>query len=161
MIMRYDIEVASAKMFADYLEELCSTDVGQIMDAKACPIVTFFDPMSVDDADRLVVMCPDAVIDVNDRGCFAATIDIGIKTLWTQATIKKNFDIHFQRVNDVRDKLMPNDIIDRLTPFFPTGMVVNFVQPRRNFKTHIAESSAAKWIYSSSVFDINGYFTAA
>ncbi|MEI8289578.1 MAG: hypothetical protein WCH99_08890 [Verrucomicrobiota bacterium] len=159
--MRYDIEIASAQLFADYLNALCSVADGYVMEAKKCPIVTFFDPMSVDDADRCTVMCPDADIDIADTGRFKATMDIGLKKLWAQPTIKADFDVHFQRVQDVRDKLMPIDIVTRLKPFLPDGMVIDFVQPRRQFKTHIAESTQAKWIYSGTMFDIEGYFTAA
>ena len=158
--MRYDIETAAAEMFAGYLKALCSVADGYVMDAKKCPIVTFFDPMSVDDADRLVVMCPDSDIDTADTGRFKATMDIGLKKMWTQPNIDEDFSVHFQRVKDVRDKLMAKDIIARLDPFLPDGMVVDFVQPRRQFKTHIAESTQAKWIFSGTMFGIEGYFMA-
>ena len=91
---------------------------------------------------------------------FTALIDVGLKTLWTQATIAKDFKKHRERLNDVRDKLMPLDIITRLTPYLPCGMVVDFVQPKKQFETHVAESTQAKWIYSGTKFEINGFFSS-
>lgn len=158
--MRLDIEVAAAELFAEFLKKYASTQPGQVTDALACPVVTFFDPMSVDDADRVVVMCPDAETDAAEPGHFTATVDVGIKTLWKQASIKADFLKHFARVKDVRDKLNAVGIIGLLTPLMPAGMALDFVNPKKRFKTHIAESSAAKWIYSGAEFEIAGYFTA-
>lgn len=157
--MRYDVEMAASQLFADYLEALCSTGAGQIMDPNGCSIVTFFDPMSIADDDRVVVMVPNAVTDSPDPGCFVATMDIGLKTLWAQATIANDFEVHFARLNDVRDKLMPVDLMNRLTPYLPDGMNLNFIQRSKQFSTHIAESSTAKWIYSGTIFTISGYFS--
>lgn len=157
--MRYDIEDSVTKIFADYLSVAASTAVGQVCDPNRCPIVTFFDPMSVDDADRIVVRCPDAVTDPADMGRFSAEIEVGIKTLWTQVNIKKKFSEHHQRVNDIRDKLMAPSIIALLATVTPAGVALDFVHPRKHFKTHVAESTQAKWIYSETSFSINGYFT--
>jgi hypothetical protein len=159
--MRYDLEFAASELFSKYLQNLCSTAVGQIMDSKACPIVTFYDPMSIDDADRLTVMSTSGDTDIYDRGRFTALIDVGLKTLWTQATIQADFKRHRERLNDVRDKLMPLDIITRLQPFLPDGMNVDFVQPKKQYETHVAESTQAKWIYSCTKFEVNGFFTAS
>lgn len=158
--MRYDIEKAASDMFTDYLKALCSTQAGQVMDPNGCQIVTFYDPMSIDDADRLTVMVPDSETDAPDPGCFSATVDIGLKTLWTQPTVKDDFCKHFARLNDVRDKLIlqPADILTRISPYIPPGIELNRIQPRKKFSTHIAESTAAKWIYSGTTFIINGYF---
>jgi len=157
--MRYDVEMASSQMFADYLNALCSTAAGQIMNKEGCPIVTFYDPMSVDDADRVTVMVPNAFTDSPDPGCFTATISIGLKTLWTQPNIKNDFCKHFARLTDVRDKLMPNDLFNRIQPYIPPGISLNFIERRKQFETHIAESSAATWIYSGTTFSISGYFS--
>lgn len=160
--MRYDVETAAATLFANYLNAVASTQPGYVLDPAACPIVTFFDPMSVADADRVVVMCPTATTDIPDAGRFQATMDIGVKTQWTQATITAQFKMHFARVNDVRDKLMlaPLALATALVPYLPQGMAVDFVQPQKHFSTHIAESSTSKWIYSGTQLDIVGYFTA-
>lgn len=156
--MRYDVEIAVSDILTAYLKALASTKPGQILDPSACPIVTFYDPMSVDDADRVTVMVPNAETDAANPGNFSATVDIGLKTLWTQATLKNSFKRHFARVNDIRDKIMPKDIVERMTPYFVAGAVINYVQPRRDFDTHIAQANV-NWIYSGTKFVVNGYFT--
>ncbi len=158
--MDFAIEFAVSDLFQAYLQALCSTQAGYVMDATKCPIVSFYDPMSIDDADRLTVMCPHADTDMVDRGRFAATVEVGLKTLWKQPTIQNDFSVHRQRLNDVRDKLMPLDILDRLTPYLPAGIALDFVQPVKNFDMHIAESTRANWIYSGTKFGVTGFFTA-
>lgn len=153
--------MAASQTFADYLNALASTEPGMVTDAGRCPIVTFFDPMSVADADRVIVMCPNASTDTSDKGRFEATLDIGIKTLWKQATVKTDFAKHFSRVKDIRDKLMPEigTLLGLVTPFVPAGMSVDFIEHRIQFKSHIAESTTAKWIYSGTFIELKGFFT--
>ena len=157
--MTYDIEFALSCGFADYMQAMCSTQPGQVMDTKVCPIVTFYDPMSVDDANRMTIMVPNAATDVPQPGRFVGSIDMGLKTIWTQPTIKSDFANHRARLKDIRDKLLPADLLTRLAPYLPNGMAIDFVHPQKRFTSHIAEAGA-NWIYSGTIFEVAGYFTA-
>jgi len=67
-----------------------------------CPVVTFIDPMSIDDANRIVVMSPDATTMVESPGNCEVTIEVGIKSQWAQPSMAADYAAHFQRVNVVR-----------------------------------------------------------
>jgi hypothetical protein len=146
--MRFDVEIATAELVAAYLKGAVDEEV---LPSDACPVVTFFDPMSVDEADRVVVMVPSADTSTESPGNFNANVECGIKTQWKQKTLAADFGKHFARVKEVRDKLFPSDLIDQLIAASPNGLGVDFVQPRRQFITRISEG----WIYSETAFQIN------
>lgn len=148
--MRYDAEMAVAQMVADYLTANVAS-----FDASVCPIVTFFDPMSIDEANRVVVMVPSVSTDVAHPGSFVATVEVGIKSRWAQESVATDFENHFGRSNDVRDKLMVASPWTHLTA--PAGIGLHFVQPVRQFSTRITEDH---WIYSDVTLTINGWFAS-
>jgi hypothetical protein len=157
--MRYDLEIPVAKLFADYLNAQCNISPGGVLDTTLCSIVTFYDPMSIDEADRVIVTVPDAETYPEQGGNFDATVEIYQKTLWTQKTIQAAMTLHFLRVNEVRDKLFAPDIIARMVGIEPAGLVVNFVNPRMRFSTKTIGDDGG-WIASETTLAVKGYQTA-
>jgi hypothetical protein len=139
--MRYDSETAAAQMVADYL--LAVLDPSTVA---ASPVVTFYDPMSIDEANRIVVMVPSVDTDPACPGNLSVTLECVVKSQWAQPTISTDRDSHFEKVNDVRDKLMAADMPTRLAAYEPAGLGVSYVQPRRQFSTRIMEG----WYVSES-----------
>lgn len=153
--MRYDVETALAQVFANYLQS--TVEPAKLKD---CPIVTFFDPMSVDDANRIIVFCPHCQSDPTTVGNFDARLEIGVKSQWTQENIKNDFDAHFQRVNEVRDKIWPAGLMAALqdSAVAVEGLLIEYVQPRRDMTTSIKKEG---WLYSETGFQVRCMATTA
>ncbi|MGN6552528.1 MAG: hypothetical protein ACTHLW_02185 [Verrucomicrobiota bacterium] len=147
--MRYDAEIVLSSAVAAYLSSILSKETKD-----RWPAVTFFDPMSVENADRIVVMVPSAMTMAEQPGKFVASVECVIKTEWKQATLAKNFQDHFACINETRDKLCPPDLMDRLNAVIEPGAELDFVQPARKFSTIVRTG----WIASETVFEVDGFF---
>lgn len=158
----YVPETLLAQIVVDYLGvELDSEIVGQgdkamltVFDG-ACGLVTFFDPMSIDEADRIVVECTDGetMSEAPANGIFQ--IEVGLKTQCAQKTLKADYQKHFDRLNALRDNLFSPTLAEDLLTHCPgTGIYIEFVQPRRSLST---KATTDFWMYSGTVFRINSH----
>lgn len=148
--MRYDAEMTLAQTIADYLNDVVYDPF-----RAASPIVTFFDPMSQDEANRIIVIVPSADTNVEDAATFMCEAEIGNKTILSQPTMQQDFADHYARVNAVRDKFYPTDLVSRLQAKAPDGFKINYVNPARKFVTQIGD-----YLYSALHLSIKCYVTA-
>lgn len=162
--MRYDIESAIAQVFVDYLVVNVDPAIQNGPNPAAAPIVGFFDPMSVDDSNRIIVHCEQAQSDVVSIGNFDARVEIDVKSQWTDGPdIKDDFDAHFVRVNEVRDKLWPiqfsSDAVafQQLQSFTESGVMIEFVKPRRDLSVKIFKNPG--WLLSTTAFQVRAIVT--
>ena len=144
--MRWDIEIAISQIVADFLTSVLDGDL-----LAACPAVTFFDPMSVDEANRIVVQIPDGETGADDPGTGAVMVNLVVKSQWKQAGGKEDMATHFDRVNKVRDQMMRADLKDQLNALAPSGVGIAFVQPKRSFHTTIRQG----WTVSEDQIQVN------
>lgn len=147
--MRYDAEIVVSQAVVDYLRSIVDLDIQAVS-----PVVTFFDPMSVDEANRVVVFAPAGETNVEAAGHFGLEVECGLKSRWAQPSVAEDFQGHFERVNEVRDKICPADLLDRINAQMPSGAALDFVNPGRTFTTAIRQG----WIYSESRFRVSGFF---
>jgi len=138
-------------MLVDYLVAVVAPAI-----QATCPAVSFFDPMSIDEANRIVVDVPSVETNPASPGNIIVRADCVIKSQWAQPTYAADRAAHFERVNEVRDKLMPSDLRTRLALFAPDGIGIEYVQPRRQFSTTLREG----WIVSDLNLTVQCYLTA-
>jgi hypothetical protein len=153
MSQRYDIEWALAPVVAVYLQGKIS-DAAQLIS----PVVTFFDPMAVDEANRFVIEVPSAMTLADSPGNFSGACQCTVKSRWTQKTLAVDMAAHFDRSNQMRDALMSIALANDLNTVAGNnaGWKMDYIQPKREFKTVVAEG----WVYSDTVFMFNGFFAA-
>lgn len=160
--MRYDIENAAAAVVVAYLRSIVDPAVHLVKgrgDEYFSIIVAFYDPMSVDEANRIIVQCPNGETMPESMANGSMTVEVGIKSQWTQKTIVADFAAHFARVAEVRDKLFPSDLIERLNAAAAaavppiTGIGIDYVAQGRKLHTDVRED----WIYTETGFTMN-YF---
>ena len=143
--MRFDPEIALADTLTGYIKSILSGDIFE-----TCPAVTFFDPMSIDDADRIVVQVPSCDTMAESAGNFDLIAEVGIKTQWAQVSVTDDMKKHFDRVSALRDILSASNIKDRLESFQPDGFKVDFVNPSRAGSTKVFEG----WIFTDTKMQI-------
>jgi hypothetical protein len=150
--MRHDIEYALAETFKDYL-----TAKLDAADFVFWPIVTLYDPMAIDDANRVVCIVTDAELSEKQDGNFTAEIEIGVKTFWTQPDVATELAAHFDRVNQVRDVLSQSQeqFLTDLAAVAPAGMTITFANRRKKLSTAVNEAN----YYSTSTFTVHGFTT--
>lgn len=147
MIIRNDIEVIVADMVAAYLQATLAAET-----QADCPVVSWHDPMSIDDANRVVVMVPQCVSAEENPGNYECTVEVGIKSQWSQPTVAADKESHFARVDAVRDALWTDTLVADLAAQ-STVVGVNFVSPRRNHTTKIVDG----FFYSETALTIHIY----
>jgi hypothetical protein len=157
---RYDIEWALAPAVAAYLGGKISPDIQSVS-----PVITFFDPMAVDEANRIIVEIPQAKTMKEARGNFSGTCKVTVKSRWAKPTVKTDFSAHFDRTNWTRDALMSPTLATDVQAAAlvlataagqgSTGFNFDFQQPEISFQTDVREG----WIYSEASFGFNGYFS--
>ena len=153
-VQRYDIEWAAASGFALYLQSKIDAAL-QV----ASPVVTIFDPMAVDEANRFVVEIPKAQTMNEEMGNFNATCKCTVKSRWARVTVQGDLNAHFNRSNWLRDALMADSLVADLATLLIAGgggLVIDFIQPKKNMETVVQENG---FIYSHFTFDFNGYFS--
>jgi hypothetical protein len=140
---RYDFEMPLAQGIADYLADECNPSIVCAPPAAGaaatadCLIVPFMDPMSIDDANRVVVEVPFGSTPAEYGVEFEAQAAITVKSQWTQKTLAADMAAHFARVNEVRDKFFSATLAPDVDAMIPDGIMVDFAQQKRNFKTTI------------------------
>lgn len=153
---RFDVEWALAPLFAQELINLLPDDAKTVS-----PVVTYFDPMSVDEANRIVVEIPTVTLQPESPGNFGGTCKVTAKSQWTQKTVKNDFTSHFSRVSMLRQALLSDELMDDVNALAAAGQIgitLDYIQPKREFETKVAEHG---WIYSDMTFRFTGFFPAA
>ena len=149
--IRYDIEGACAQSMADWLNSACNPAV---IGPNATPpilVVTFFDPMSIDEDSRLVIEVPNATTDTLDIASWQATYRFTLKSRWRQSTLEDNespgftngdWTNHLARTNEVRDKLLARNMVTLLNAQIAAdggGFSLWQVMPQRRFNTNVVD----------------------
>lgn len=143
-----DPEFLLAEVVAGWLRDQVSTETQE-----ACPVVEFSDPMSVDAADRIVVMVPSGESDEEWGGNGTFQLDIGIKTQWQQSDIDADFAKHRARIKEVRTILWDSDLQTSLETQSDGQIGVSFVHPKRGFKTQVYDG----WLYTETNLTVQIY----
>lgn len=144
--MRYDFETQAAQVVADYLSTGLDPAITNIS-----PVVTFFDPMSIDQSNRIVVMCPNGSTLAEQPGNAEMQVEVGVKSRWLQATIAADFAAHFTRLNAVRALLFRRDAEFQSQLKAPHGIGVNAILNKREFSTQVYKEG---WIYSETTLRV-------
>lgn len=140
--MRHDFEKAAAETVAAYLEAVLESTLQE-----AAPVVTFFDPMSLDDASRIVVICESGETKEAGPGNALVQVEVGVKTPWTQPTLSTDVSTHFERVNAVRDAFTVADPSAAVQAYSVSGIDLSHIDSVRRFETVMDRDGA--FLYSS------------
>ena len=156
--MRYDVETALSGLLVAYLGDLMDPALACVPPATTAPclIVDFTDPMSIDEANRIIVQVPTAKTTARMAGTWSARANVIARSRWTQATLKRDYAAHAERVNELRDKLCPADMVDRMAAYQPPGMTIVSVDPAREYSTRVFTNF---WIESEAGFTVGGSFS--
>lgn len=134
MSIRNDIELVLADTVTAYLQAVLSAETQAV-----CPVVSFHDPMSVDEADRIVVLVPQCVSEDYSLGNFECTMEIAVKTQWTQPNGSTNKATHFSRLDAVADALTTGSLIVDLQAL-SAEVGINHVSNKRARSTKIYDN---------------------
>lgn len=150
--MRLNPEYQLAVAMKAYLED--ALDAADFTD---CPVVTWFDPMAIDDGHRVVCICQTARTHDNQTGNFSAEIEVGVRTEWAQPTVQADTETHFDRVGQVRDALgpLPETLAAALASFCNAGFTVSYVDSQREYTTEVNEGN----FYSSTKLSVECHAT--
>ena len=144
--MRYDFEIAVAQAVRDWIDSQLDPAI-----TNKAPVVTFFDPMSVAESNRIIVMVPSGTTDDCVMSNAEVQVDVAVKSRWTEKTIAADFAAHWTRANAVRSQLFILDLPTWLNGTFAAaippvvGIQIDYVNNRRDFHTQIY---AEGWIWS-------------
>jgi hypothetical protein len=157
---RYDIEWALAPAVAAYLQGKIDPAIQAVS-----PVITFFDPMAVDEANRIIVEIPQAKTMKEARGNFSGACKVTVKSRWSKPTVKADFSAHYDRTNWTRDSIISPTLVTDLNSSAlslataagqsSAGFTLDFQQPEIVFQTDVREG----WIYSEATFNFNGFFS--
>lgn len=145
MTIRWDIEPLISQTIVSYLVDVLDPSILAI-----CPAVTFYDPMSIDEDNRIVVQVPNAVAAPENPAVGEALVEVGMKSRWNQPTYADDMSEHFSRVSAVRAALIAAGLEQLLTQ--TDGFKVQWQKPRINFTTRVTTDG---WIYSETQFPMN------
>ena len=150
---RYDIEWVMAGIVVAYL-----TNKIDVALQEKSPVVTFFDPMAIEEDNRFVVEVPAAQTNQESPGNYEGSCKCTVKSRVTEATGAEDQKAHFNRTNWMRDVLMSSALLDDLNALATAGeFVLDYIQPHRDFST---DATKEGWIYSDIAFRFTGYFPA-
>jgi hypothetical protein len=146
---RYDMEPLVSAALVEYVKETVDPAI-----LKDCPAVTFYDPMSVDDASRIVIQCHEGETLGDLPANFNATVECVVRSQWCQETLPADLQKHWDRVNKVRDTLFYPAMVEGINAK-AVALAVTWVAPRRGFHTSIMEG----WAVSTTTLTLKGHFT--
>ncbi len=159
---RYDIEWALPPIVAAYLTAELTLQFPKLADVS--PVITIFDPMAIDEANRVIVEVPGGKTMKEQQGSFSGSCLVTVKSRWAQPSVAADMSAHFNRTNWTRDALMSPTIAADLNALALTmataagkssaGLNVDFVQPVIEFKLDVRSG----WVYSETTFQFNGCF---
>lgn len=153
MSIRYDIEIATAQCLTSYLQALLTAEIDDLPMQEKCPVVTFYDPMSIQEDDRIIVRVATSQSNAESPGNFAAAVELALKSQWKQPTLSADFARHFARLNALRSVIWVQGLAAELAPYTPAGFAVNFVDNTRQNQTEIMTNNL---ILSVTAFNLRG-----
>jgi hypothetical protein len=120
------------------------------LDIGGIPIVSFYDPMAVDDADRCVVICEGGKVPDYTLGNFELGVEVGLKTIWATPSLAADLEKHKLRLTSLRNILCiaTADLITSLNAVAPVGFLVTYVNKGRDIKTSSNDEGSCNF-YSS------------
>ncbi len=151
--MRNDFEKAVAESLVAYLAATLDSAITDV-----APVVAFFDPMSIDDANRIVIACESG--ETKQSGATAAVVEtkVEVKSLLRDPSMTSDVAGHFERVNAVRDLFNLAEPFDEsIAAYNVAGIAITNVEPRRRFSTDMNRSSG--FITSELVIQIHCHTT--
>lgn len=146
--MRHDHERAICETVAAYLEGVLDAAL-----IAAAPVVSFYDPMALDDADRITVICERGETKASQPGNFTAQVEVGVKTRLEQPDMANVISTHFERVNAVRDVFSVADPAGDVSAHNVAGIEVTHIESVRRFST---DMGSEVFIYSKLELTIHG-----
>lgn len=148
---RYEPEWALAEIFESYLDEVLDEEL-----FSKSPVVTFFDPMAQDEAERVVVLVHDVETSADGVSNFAAVVEVTVKSQLKKPTLAEDMAAHFERTKAVRDVLCATNLMTELDAV-DDGLGVDGVNKRRGMRTQLADG----WIYSETKLTVKCFARAA
>jgi hypothetical protein len=145
--MKYAIEYHIALAAKAYIESKVDA-----VDFQTWPVVTWFDPMAIDEGNRVVCICESVSSAPESPGNLTATVEIGVRSSWAQPTVDLDMAAHFSRVNQVRDvfNAPQSNLIADISNLCESGVVVSYVNQAREYRTEVNEGN----YYSSLMLTI-------
>ena len=149
-IRRYDIDSAVADAFVAYLAAKIDPALQNVS-----PVITIFDPMAVDEANRFIVEVKNWKTDPASPGMFTGQVKCVTKSRWNKPTWQADRIAHYDRFNWMTDVLMSSTLADDVSTN-TAGVVIDFIKPSREFTPVVHEG----FIYSEILIEFAGYFQA-
>lgn len=149
--MRHDFEKAVVDSVKAYIDA--------VLDDESCegiPVVTFFDPMSLDDADRIIVVCEQGDTKIAGPSNVVCLVEVGVKTLKHESTLQADIETHFHRVNAVRDLFCVATPGATIENYSVEGIHITHLESVRRFGTDMGGSDGT-FIYSKQEFQIHAH----
>lgn len=135
--MRNDIEKAVVETVVAYASATLDQDF-----VAGIPVVAFYDPMAIDDADRIIVSCEIGETKQSGPSNAVVQVEVGVKTRLEQPDMADAISGHFVRVNAVRDIFNVSSLEDELHENAADGIAITNVEPVRRFGTTMSDGSA-------------------
>lgn len=141
-----DLEFQLADTVADFLRASIADETQE--DAL---VVTFYDPRSVDEAHRIVVMVPQGATNDHGGGNCSFELLVEVRSRWNEATITEDFASHRARLKEVRAALEVDagEICEELSN---DEIGVDGFHVERSFRTDV---DANNWIVSETGYRVN------
>lgn len=140
--MRHDYEKATTETVALYVQDNQSGNA-----LTGLPVASFYDAMTTDDPDRIIVIAESGETKEADPGCATVDVEVGIKSTFSQPTAATDISDHFSRVNSLRDLFNVADPASAIDGYSVTGITVTGCDTVRRFET--VPDRDAGFIYSS------------
>ncbi len=153
MTHHIDIEWVLAAVIASYL----STNLDQSITV-TCPVVTWYDPMSQDDASRIVVTVPDGETEDDIVGNGDFSVEVNVKSQWTQPTLAADQATHRNRVVAVRSLLWTDTLIADIgtaAAALDESVGINMVYYKRRMRTEVMD----QWLDTVTTLRFNIFST--
>lgn len=151
MATHSNIEAILANAIKTYFES------GEVVAAETlaeCPPVTFFDPMSLDEAHRCVIQVPSAQSSSEfGAGNFEAEVEIVVKSRWAQPTMTADWEAHNARVKAYRDAML-SDTITRGQGITGDEIDVYYVGSEVGCNTSVRGAREGGWFVTSTTVRI-------
>ncbi len=146
--MNLDLEWKLSPLLASYFrKQLAKTTTD------TSPVIAFFDPMAIDEANRIVIESPKALVDRSSADNFSAAVKITVKSQLGQIGTLEDLKAHFQRVNEVRGKLFGDTFCADVSAL-SAEVVITDCLPKFEFET---DYTRVGFIFSETTITLNGY----
>lgn len=149
---RFDFEFALPQGFQAYLAAVLSDATTSVS-----PVVTWFDPMAVDDANRVVVFATRGTAPNNLSSNCDMSVEIGVKSRWAQKTLAADIAAHGARLSDVRNALLEQGLAGDADLQVP-GMGIINIDNTRQYESDVIDNG---WIISKTTLTVSVFAKAS